>query len=152
MSAPESDVTIDPELQRQLGAAAASNQPVEVVVRLRPDDSAEIVPSPERTKELAEKVLKRVKKRFGNAEVRHNIFSNLGSLVVSGSPEFVRELISQPEVGAAVANQQPDSALMPPVEKEIPASQTRNKAASSPKKMKRAVSARRSAATHKSDR
>jgi len=141
----ESDVSIDPELERQLGAAATSNQPIEVVVRLRPEDPAEIVPSPERTKELAEEILTRVKKRSGNAAARHNIFANLGSLVVSASPEFVRQLITQPEVAAAVANQQPGSALMPPVERDIPATKPRTK-------VKRAASARRSGSAPKSDR
>src|SRR6267143_1946817 len=137
MAEAESDVTIDPELQRQLGAATASNQPVEGVVRLRPDNPAEVVPSPERTKELAERVMTRVRKRVGNAEARHNIFQNLGSLVVSGSPEFVRELISQPEVAAAVANQQPENAMIPPFKKTISGRSEQNKAAPSSKKPKR---------------
>ena len=38
---------IDPELLRQLNAVAADNEPVEAVVRLNPDNPAEIVPSPE---------------------------------------------------------------------------------------------------------
>jgi hypothetical protein len=52
MADANSSVAVDPELQRQLGAASASNKPVEVVVRLRPDDPAQVVPSPERTQQL----------------------------------------------------------------------------------------------------
>jgi hypothetical protein len=137
MAEAESSVTVDPELQRQLGAASANNQPVEVVVRLRPDDPSQIVPSPARTKQLAEKIMTRVGKRVGNRETRHNIFANLGSLVVSGSPEFVRELISQPEVAAAVANQQPDTALPPSFKKTTSGSHKQNQAAPSSRKRKR---------------
>ena len=150
MSKSEPSVSIDPELQRQLDAAATSNQAVEVVVRLRPDDPSQVVPSPERTKELAEKVLKRVKKRVGNPETRHNVFTNLGSFVVSASPDFVRGLISQPEVAAAVANRQPGSAAMPPVEEKSSPRSTQKKSSSSSKRTKGTASARHAAAGRKS--
>ena len=109
---------IDPELLRQLDAVAADDQPVEVVVRLNPDNPSEIVPSPERTQELARKVLQRVAKRVGNPTLKHNVFSNLGSFVVSAPTQFVRELIEQPEVAAAVANRQAGEALIPPINKK----------------------------------
>src|SRR5262249_48832671 len=109
---------IDPELLRQLNAVAADNEPVEAVVRLNPDNPAEIVPSPERTEELARKVLQRVAKRVGNPVMKHNVFSNLGSFVVSAPTQFVRELIEQPEVAAAVANRQAGEALIPPINKK----------------------------------
>ena len=114
----EATSKIDPELSRQLNGVAASDQPVEAVVRLHPDDPSEIVPSPERTEELAKTVLRRVGKRLGNLKTRYNVFKNLGSFVVSAPPEVLRELISQPEVAAAVANRQPGSALIPPINKK----------------------------------
>lgn len=109
---------IDPELLRQLDDVATNDEPVEAVVRLRPDRPAEIVPSPERTKQLAEQILQRVGKRVGISPARHNVFSNMGSLVVSAPTRFVRELIAQPEVAAAVANRQAGDALIPPIDKK----------------------------------
>ena len=107
----------DPELIRQMNTTEASNKHVAAVVRLQPDDPSEIVPSPERTEKLAKKILRRVGKRVGSSESRYNVFKNLGSFVVSAEPEFLRELISQPEVAAVVANQQPMGAVIEPVEK-----------------------------------
>ena len=107
----------DPELIQQLKDAHAGQPLVEAVVRFRADDPKEVVPSPERTEELTQCVLNRVKKHIGKSEARYNVFRNLGSFVVSAEPEFLRELISQPEVAAAVANQQSESALIPPVKK-----------------------------------
>lgn len=149
MSDANSSVAVDPELQRQLGAASASNKPVEVVVRLRPDDPAQVVPSPERTQQLAEKIMTRVTKRVGSAAARHNVFTNLGSLVVSGSPEYVRELISQPEVAAAVANQQPDDAMIPPIKETTPANRQQKRSGSTKRTQR---TARRWTAARKSDK
>jgi len=109
---------IDPELLRQLDPVAASDQPIEAVVRLRPDNPADIVPSPERTAELTKTILDRVGKLLGNPKTRHTVFTNLGSFVVSAPTEFVRELISQPEIAAVVANRQSDSAMIQPVDKK----------------------------------
>jgi hypothetical protein len=107
----------DPELLRQLQDTAAGASPVEAVVRLRPDDPTQIVPSPERTEELVRQVLDRVKQRVGSKESRYNVFRNLGSFVLSANPEFIRELISQPEVATVAANRQSESAVIAPVKK-----------------------------------
>lgn len=118
MGATKTSTKIDPTLLGQLNSVAAGDEPVEAVVRLRPDRPGEIVPSPERTQELATKVIQRVGKRVGNPATRHNVFSNLGSFVISAPSHFLRELIQQPEVAAAVANQQAGEALIPPINKK----------------------------------
>jgi hypothetical protein len=114
---------IDPELVKQLDATAASQDTkVEAVIRLKPDDASQIVPAPEKTETLASDLMERVKGQVGKSATRYNVFRNLGSFVVSAHPSFIRELISQPEVASAVANQQPESAAIPPVEKRpVPA-------------------------------
>ena len=109
---------IDPTLRSQLNAVAADDEHVEAVVRLCPDRPGEIVPSPERTQELAIRIIRRVGKRVGNPSTRHNIFSNLGSFVISAPRHFLRELIQQPEVAAVVANRQTGEALIPPIDKK----------------------------------
>lgn len=140
----------DSELIQQLDNTRAGEPLVEAVVRFRPDDPKQVVPSPERTEELTQKVLDRVKKQLGKSEARYNVFRNLGSFVVSAEPEFLRELISQPEVAAAVANRQPQGALIAPVKKRpIPGAKNR-KAPRSASKSKARSSAAHSARTSKS--
>lgn len=114
---------IDPELAKQLETTAASqDQKVEAVIRLKPDDASQVVPAPERTETLTNQLLERVHGQVGEPAARYNVFRNLGSFVVSAPASFIRELISQPEVASAVANQQPESAAIPPVEKRpVPA-------------------------------
>ena len=131
----------DPELLKQLEATAASDtSEVEAVIRLRPDDASQVVPTPERTEELANELLTRVKSEVGESVSRYNVFRNLGAFVVSAPPPFIRKLISQPEVAAATANRQPESLVMPPVEKSPTRTKTapkRKAAKSKSKKSKR---------------
>lgn len=108
----------DPELLKQLEATAASDtNEVEAVIRLKPDDASQVVPTAERTAALTSELLARVKSEVGESASRYNVFRNLGSFVVSAPPPFIRKLISQPEVAAATANRQPGSAMIPPVDK-----------------------------------
>jgi hypothetical protein len=141
---------IDPELLRQLDTVAASDQPIEAVVRLRPDNPAEIVPSPERTAELTKTILDRVGKLLGNPRVRHTVFTNLGSFAVSAPTKFVRQLISQPEIAAVVANRQSDSAMIQPVDKKPVAKDVR--IANSSKKTASRSSTKTTARHHKHGR
>ena len=135
----------DAELLRQMDEAAAGQSPVEAVVRLRPDDPAQIIPSPERTEELTRQLLERVKNRVGSSEIRYHVFPNLGSFVVAAEPSFLRELLLQPEAAAVMANQQPGDPLIQPV-KQAPVSFVRSQRASrSPKKVKPHSTARKSA-------
>jgi len=109
------EAKIDPELLRQLDQTTASQEPVEVVVRLRSADPGRTVAAPEKTEGMAHQIVDRVKVQLGRPFARMNIFRNLGSFVIAADPSFVRELIGQPEVAAAMANRQPGEALIPPV-------------------------------------
>ena len=142
MNDSDSKTDIDPELEKQLNSAAASNEPVEAVFRLKPDDPSQIVPSPERTKQIVESILKRVKSRIGKSAARHNIFTNLGSFAVAASPDFVRNIISQPEVVAAVANRQPYDASMPPIDVKSSEAVKQRKTRPSAQERKKETSAR----------
>jgi hypothetical protein len=113
----EAIAKVDKELLRQLDDEGTSSEPIVAVVRLHSDDPSQVVPVPERTEEITQEVLERVQQRVGGGEPRHNVFKNLGYFVVSADKPFLRELISQPEVAAAVANVQPGSAYIPPVQK-----------------------------------
>lgn len=126
----------DPELVRQLEIAAESKKPVEAVFILRSDDPSQIVPAPERTEELTREILKRVKKRARSSEHRYNVFRNLGSFVVSAPPTFLRELMLQPEIAAAMANQQPGEESVEPVKKRPAPSARRHHAGGAQRKAK----------------
>ena len=118
----------DSELEKQLKDAASGEKLVEAVVRLKPDDPSQIVPPADRMDELTDQLLERVKKQSGKAASRYNVFRNLGSFVVSAHPTFIQRLKEQPEVVSIVANQQPGSALIPPIKKT--ANSKRSRAAS----------------------
>jgi hypothetical protein len=105
----KSNTNTDPELVRQMRAAAGDDASVEAVFMLAPEDPSQVVPSPERTEELSRHLLERVKVRIGKAAADFNVFRNMGSFVVSAHPDFLRELIAQPEIASAMANQQPQA-------------------------------------------
>ena len=107
MPGKESNTNTDPELVRQMHAATGDDASVEAVFMLAPEDPSQIVLSPERTEELTRHLLERVKASIGKAAEDVNVFHNMGSFVVSAHPAFLRELIAQPEIASAMANQQP---------------------------------------------
>lgn len=142
---PEAAAKVDAELLRQLDDLETADEPVVAVVRLCPEDPSQIVPPPERTEQLTREVLERVQQRVGGGETRHNVFKNLGYFVVSADKPFMRELVSQPEVAEAVANEQPGSALIPPVKKRPVAPLRSKEEAARPKKSKPRAAARKAA-------
>lgn len=126
MAKPQPKIKPDPELLRQLKAASSEKTPVEAVFRLRSETPAEIAPSPERTEEITKEVLDRVESNTGSAAGRYNIFRNLGSFVVSAEPEFVKDLITQPEIASAIANVQPVDQKAPNKKPSSPSQRSEN--------------------------
>ena len=102
---------MDPALSAQLDAAAADDQPVQAVIALRRD--AGPAAGAQDVGAIAEDLLARVARETGCAPVDHNVFRNLGSFVVVAPPQFVRALLEQPEVEAAMANRQPGPVVEP---------------------------------------
>ncbi|HEU4391873.1 MAG TPA: hypothetical protein VFV34_29070 [Blastocatellia bacterium] len=117
----------DPELVRQLDRAADVNDNVEAVFIFHPDDASDAAPSAERTEELTEQVLRRIRRRTGESEERVNVFKQLGSFVVCASPAFIRQIISEPEIAAAVANRQPGATIEKQVTRSPRESKTKKK-------------------------
>jgi hypothetical protein len=107
---------IDPALATALDAAAGSDTMVEAVVRLHRDAAAGPL-KPEVTESRAQELLQRVHQDVGANPQVVNVFRNLGSFVVVAVPDFIRHLISQPEVESAVANRRPGSGMIKPVSK-----------------------------------
>ena len=106
---------IDPELSRQLDQAALTNSPVQAVIKISPEESSQLVASPEHTTELANQIVNRISGKLGIQAERMTLFRNLGSFSISAAPQFVRELLDQPEVAGAIASRQANSSYIAPI-------------------------------------
>ena len=96
---------MDPELTRQLTEAANSDEKIAAVLRLHPPNDTDVYP-PEQMQTKVRELLSRVAKRVGTREQDSNIFRFMGSFVVKADAPFIQELLRQPEIAAAVANDQ----------------------------------------------
>ena len=64
---------------------------------------------------MSRDLLERVSRKTGVDPDRVNVLRDLGSLVVSAKPQFLKELIDQPEIEAAVANRRSEPVVdLPP--------------------------------------
>ena len=93
----------DPELLRQLDDARASGGTVEAVLRLerRPGER----PVPGAIRDQADRAIRRATEASGEAPADVHVMANMAMAYVSGSEKFLRELMAQPEVASAVANE-----------------------------------------------
>ena len=66
---------------------------------------------------LAQSVLDRVIKDSGQSPHRVNILRNAGAIIVEAGSDFIRSLVSQPEVASAMANRTAESPYIAPVKK-----------------------------------
>jgi hypothetical protein len=106
---------IDPKLAMRLKAAADS---VDAVFTLRPPEAA-VVADPEETRQLSAQAIERVRKTLGHGPEQVNVFSNLGSFAIRAGSEFLSELAKQPEIAAAMANEQDESMAIAPPPKAV---------------------------------
>ena len=109
MAARKVSAKVDPELERQINSAAAESKTVEAVLMLR-QTPTQIAANADGATAIVEEVLKRVKEKAGTSAKQVNVFQNLGMFIVEAEPGFLRELVAQPEIATAVANQQPGEA------------------------------------------
>jgi hypothetical protein len=93
----------DRELLRQLDDARQSGQPVAAVVRLR--HLAGTAPDPAVVERQTQTALERTAETTGEQPDDVHVMGRLSVAYVSGSERFMRELVEQPEVASAVANQ-----------------------------------------------
>jgi hypothetical protein len=93
----------DPELVRQLDAARASGGSVQAVVKLqrRPGTA----PDPATVESQTQRAVERATEASGLAPLDVHVLGRMAVAYVSGPESFVRELVEQPEVDAAVANE-----------------------------------------------
>ena len=107
---------IDPELTRQLDRSSADDI-VEMVVHVGPASAGARPLEPEETKQLVEDLVARAGRKTGHTQFDFNVFPYMSSFAISGSPEFIRTLVAEPEVVSAVANRQPEGGLIRPMNK-----------------------------------
>jgi hypothetical protein len=98
----------DPELLRQLDDARGSGDPVQAVVKLHRTPGK--APVPAVVEEQTRKAVDRTAKTTGEQPTDVHVLGRLATAYVSGSENFLREFIEQPEVASAVANQSTPSA------------------------------------------
>src|SRR5262249_52489482 len=98
---------VHPELLEQM--ARAGRAPVQAIVHLPSADRPEAIPSADDCTKLAKDVLDRVAGQVGHRAGRVNVLRNLATVVLEADPDFVRSLLQQPEVVAAIPNQTAES-------------------------------------------
>ncbi|MFO0952995.1 MAG: S8 family serine peptidase [Isosphaeraceae bacterium] len=108
---------VDPELIKQLDAAAAGTGPVAAVFTLKAGEGQKFLP-PEEVEAAVGRAMKRAEKESGATPHRLNVFKNLGTFMISAPPALVRSLLDQDEIATASAKPaQPDEVLIRPVHK-----------------------------------
>ena len=115
MSKKQTRVKTDPELRRQLKAENSDQEMVQAVFTLR--TSTLKAATPTNVEEVTHEVLNRVADEVGVEAEEINIFRNLGAFAVSAPPDFIRALLTEPEIASATANRQQESMMIPPVKK-----------------------------------
>lgn len=90
---------------------------VQAIVQLRYTDEKEGAVLPEAMDQLAAELLARVAREVGHSAVRSNVLRNVATVIIEAAPDFIRSLISQPEIASALPNQTADSVAIPPVKR-----------------------------------
>lgn len=94
----------DPELLRQLDAAWRTGASVAAVVRLKQSGK---LPDAADVEARTEEAIRRACDATGESPEDVHVMGRIGVAYVTGPARFVRELVEQPEVTGAVANNQP---------------------------------------------
>jgi hypothetical protein len=93
----------DPELLRQLDDAKATGEPVAAVVQLKRTRGK--APDVAKIEAQAREAIARAAKATGEDPHDVHVMGRVAAAYVTGSERFLRELVDQPEVASAVANQ-----------------------------------------------
>jgi hypothetical protein len=94
---------IDPELTRQLDDAKTSGDAVSAVVSIK--RTAGKKPDPAVIREHAQSALARASEATGEEPGDVRVMGHMATAYVSGSAAYISELMAQPEIASAVANQ-----------------------------------------------
>lgn len=109
-----SNPKIDPELAGALRMHAKDCKPMGAVFTLKTGPGQAFLP-PDQVQTTVETILERVEHETEKAPLQINIFKNMGAFAVVADAPFVSELINQPEIATATANEQSEDMLIRPV-------------------------------------
>ena len=126
MAKKQEGASTDPELLRQLDAAAQSDASLSATFTLR-SPSAERPLSPEETKSAVEQIMNRARQATGDRERGVTVFANIQSFAVDAPAPFIKTILGEPEIESASANNQSEDLTIPPVEvtpAELPRART----------------------------
>ena len=119
MSGPQARKSADAGLLQQLDSAGSDGTPVQAWVRLKPRAASREAASPEETESSTQAVVRRIEQRVGQPAHSVKVLPNLGAFIVSGSSDFVRELIHEPEIESARSTDQPLGLIRPVESHEV---------------------------------
>ncbi len=105
MSKKTAKVKTDPELLRQIDSVVASDEPIQAVFTLALPIKQLL--NPRTVEESAKKLVEKVANEVGESPQEMNVFENLGTFVVSANASFIRQMLTQSGISAAMANKQP---------------------------------------------
>ena len=114
MAKNEEVASTDPELLRQLEAAAQSNTSLSATFTLRSPSAARVL-SPAETKSAVEEIMGRARRATGDRERGVTVFANIQSFAVDAPAPFIKTILGQPEIETASANYQSEDLTIPPV-------------------------------------
>jgi hypothetical protein len=102
-------------LSQQLDQSKGSDKTLQAWFQLKPESDPS---SSQDVASTANRVIDRVKDQIGKSADSVKLLPNLSSFMVSAHPDFIRELIKQPEISLARSTDVPDFGLIRPVKSE----------------------------------
>ena len=109
-----SNARIDPALRDLLENATTDSAPIAAVVKLRPSDETQLKLAPEETQRVAKIVLDRVRQQVGEKEQDYYVLDMLGAFNLVAPPDFIVNLLNQPEVASAFSAEDEGSGFIRP--------------------------------------
>lgn len=94
--------------------AQAGTGLVQAVLQLQSPASPARTPDSDDAARLANDAIQRVAQSLHRTPARTNVLRNLGTMIVEADPQFLQQLLQQPEVASASPNKLAESPFIPP--------------------------------------
>jgi hypothetical protein len=107
---------IDPELERQL-AAAGDDEAIEATFSLRPPSDESPLIDPGVVRSTVDRIVQTAQKKAGQQVRDLNVLPRIQQFVLNAPPKVVREVLKCKEIASALANNQPESLAIDPVDR-----------------------------------
>ena len=107
-------ISVDPELERQL-AAAGDDEAVEAAFSLRAPDENPLI-EPAEVQSTVDRIVKAAQDLTGQKIHDLNVLPRAQQFILAAPAKVVREVLKCAEIASALANKQPESLTIDPVE------------------------------------